>query len=461
VLQVARVRPFDTSTPEGRSLERYRRIVLSTAASVAGTAVMALVGLATVPIAVGYLGKEQYGLWAAVSSLVPWVALFDLGLVAGMVIAVSEAHGRDDREAARAYFSTGLFALAGMALLLAVALAVAVPLVPWGRLLEVPASIPPGTARAGVGVALGLAVLTLPLGLVPQVYAGYQKAYVATSFTALGSVLSLALLLAAVQLRGAFAAVVAAAGVAGILAGLASLGYLLLRQMPWLRPSPAAVSFRALRRLLASAVPLYLFQLGSLLVNQSQRPVLANRAGLSTVAEYDLLMRIFLLTTMLISVSTASFVPTFRESWERGELDWMRRGFWRLVGVRMAVATAVSAGLLLAGNLALRVWLRRGDFQFDGWAWATFAALILVAAWSSSFLELMTILDRIWPLVGVVLAQGVLTVALTWFLGPRHGVLGALGALALPAAALSGWILPALAWRTVASAESPPSGGAR
>ncbi len=103
--------PVDTATPEGRSRERYRRIFLSSAAGVAAMGVSALVGLASVPISLAYLGKEAYGLWAVAGSVAAWVALLDPGLVQGLVIAVSEAHGRDDHEAARAYFSTAFFAL--------------------------------------------------------------------------------------------------------------------------------------------------------------------------------------------------------------------------------------------------------------------------------------------------------------------------------------------------------------
>jgi O-antigen/teichoic acid export membrane protein len=454
VIRVARLTPFDDSTPEGRSLERYRRIVLSTTASLAGTAVTTLVGLAIVPLVINNLGKDMYGLWAAVFSLTPWVALLDLGMVAGMVVAIAEAHGRDDREAARSYFSTAFFALLSVAVLASLLVGGALAFAPWESILPMPAGLPRASIAAGVALVGVLACLSLPLALVPQVYAGYQKAYVATAYATAGSVLSLALLVAVVRLHGSPFAVFAAASGAGFATALASLAYL-SRRMPWMRPAPGLVSRRALRRLLGTATPLYLFQLGSLLVNQSQRPLLASQAGLGVTAEYDLLMRIYVLSLTLITVSSASFAPTFRESLERGEPEWMRRTFWRLVRLRMLAAAAVCIVLVAGGNLALRVWLRRQDFQFDTGAWLTLSALILVAVWSSSFFELLTILDRIWPQVAVVLVQGPVTVALTWYLGGRYGIQGALLALTVPSFALAGWIVPLLAWRLVRSRTAP------
>ena len=442
VRELARLRPFDTSTPEGRSRERYRRILLSSATGLAAMGVSALVGLASVPISLHYLGKEAYGLWAVVGSVAAWVAIFDLGLVQGLVIAVSEAHGREDREAARAYFSTAFFALVGVASIVAGSVALVTPLLPWARLFEVPASIPPGTAAAGFGVALALSALALPVALVPQAYAGFQRAYVASVFAMGGAVLSLGFLVVATRLGAPFAAVVAASGAATLLAGLASLAWLAGRQMPWMRPRWSAVSGKALRRLLSSAVPLYLFQLGALLVNQTQRPVLAHQAGLGIVAEYDVLIRIYVFASLLVTASTASVAPAFRESWERGERSWVRSAFWRLVSFRVAAGVVGCTVLVVFGNDLLGLWLGRPDFHFAPSVWLALSAYLVVAIWGTSFFELLTILDRIWVQVAVVLAQGIVTVALTWVLGGRFGVLGALAAVGLPTLVVSGGVMP-------------------
>jgi O-antigen/teichoic acid export membrane protein len=457
VLQVARLRPFDISTPEGRSQERYRRIVLSTGASIAGRVVATGVALVAVPLVVSYLGKEQYGLWAAILTLAPWVALFDLGLVNGHLNAIAEARGRDDPGAARTHLSTALVALTAIAVALAAAAALALPALPWSALLGAPASLAPGTVTWAVGAALWLFLAAMPLGLLVPFYTGEQRGYVGSSFLALGTLASLGLLAVAIRLGASLPWVTAAAASPATLAGLGALAYLLLRDDARLRPRARHATRASLRRQLATSVPLYLFQLGSLLVNQSQQLVLARNAGLATVAEYDLLSKAYLLCTGLITVSTASFAPTFRESVERGEADWMRRGFRRLVTLRVALAGGACLLLLGGGNLAFRVWLGRGDFQFAFATWAALCAYLLVAAWASSFLELMMVLDRIWPLVAVVLAQGALTVLLTALLGRHLGVLGATLGVAIPAAGLTGWLVPLLARPHLRAVRAAPS----
>jgi O-antigen/teichoic acid export membrane protein len=376
------------------------------------------------------------------------------------VVAIAEANGRDDRRGAQAYFSTAFFTLAAVALACAAVVVVGLAAAPWDALLPVPAGFSRGSVAAVAAVVAAFTLVSLPLGLVPQLLAGYQASYVSTAFTTLGSVLSLALVFAVTRLHGPLVAIVAASSAAGLASTVASLGYL-LRRSPWLRPAPALVSRAAFRRLFATAFPLYLFQLGSLLVNQTQRPVLAGRVGLATVTDYDLLLRVYGFAATLITVSSASVAPSFREAFERGEAGWMRRAFWHLVRVRLAAATAFCAILLVGGNLLLRLWLRSSDYQYGLSTWLILCVLVLASVWATSFLELMTMLDRIWPQVAVVITQGAATVLLTWWLGPRLGVRGGLLALTLPAVAFSAVMLPALSWRLVRKRASAAHSSAR
>src|SRR5215207_4315622 len=65
-----RVRPFDTTTPEGRSRERHRRVALTALARAMTRGLGILISLITVPLTIHYLGPERYGLWMTISSFI-------------------------------------------------------------------------------------------------------------------------------------------------------------------------------------------------------------------------------------------------------------------------------------------------------------------------------------------------------------------------------------------------------
>jgi O-antigen/teichoic acid export membrane protein len=445
-LRVARLRPFDTSTAAGRSDERYRRIVLSVGTSIVGRILISVASLLTIPLVIGHLGKEQYGLWAAINGFAPWIALVDLGITAALVNPLSEAHGRDDECAARGYLATALTMLFATAALVGLLVAVVFPHVDWATLFNASGTIPAGTVRLSSAIAIALFVATIPFGVVPQVFGAYQKSYVSSAIATAGALFALGLLVLGVRMDGSLPWLLAAQNGGGVIAGAGGLAYLLFRNMRSLRPLRGDVTKDSLRRILATSVPLYLFQIGGVLVNYSQQLIVAARVDLATVAEYDLLFKIYLVVMGLIALSTSSFAPTFREAFERGDLAWMRRSFWHLVRVRVAAAAAACFVILIGGNTLLRLWLHRTDFQFGLAVWLTLACLVLAVAWAASFLEFLTVLDKIWPLVLVAIGQGALTILLSWTLSPRMGVLGAMLAITVPAISISGWILPWLAW---------------
>ena len=69
------------------------------------SAVLKMVGLATslliVPITIGYLDKEVYGVWMTMTSVLFWIGTFDIGLGNGMRNYLTEAISKQDYSLAR------------------------------------------------------------------------------------------------------------------------------------------------------------------------------------------------------------------------------------------------------------------------------------------------------------------------------------------------------------------------
>ena len=52
------------------------------------------------------------------------------------------------------------------------------------------------------------------------------------------------------------------------------------------------------------------------------------RTSYSVVADYSLLVRLYGLLGSVIVMSTSSFFPAFREAYERGDRNWVRKNFF-------------------------------------------------------------------------------------------------------------------------------------
>lgn len=439
---VARFKPFATSSPEGRSMERHRRILLNTTSNFLARGFSLAVNLLVIRMVLGRLGKEEYGLWVAITAFVVWTTLLDFGILNGLVNAISEAYGKEDRDAVITYVSTAFFSLVLVSLVLGIGLGLAAGHIGWSAIFSTRGVVGAGKLRWSVIAALAPFIAGIPLSIVRQIYAGFQKTYVSNIFLTLAALLTLAAVKGALALGAGLPWLVLAAGVGAPLMSLLNLGYLLAFDMPWLKPRFSRISPAGMRRLLKSSMPLFLFQFGALLVNYSQPLLLAYLTSYAVVADYSLLLRLFGLLGSVIVLSTSSFFPAFREAYERGDRSWVRKNFVRVAAIRLVLAASLGLALVVAGNAVLRAWLGNDKVIFLWPVWLLLALLLVSSSWGTAFSDLLTIMDRIWIQVGFVLFNGVAVVALTVWLAPVMGVRGALLALGFAPALVWSWAGP-------------------
>lgn len=428
-----------------RTKLRVRNIAISTFSAFLTRGIGIVVGLATLPLLIAHLGKSDYGFWAVVTSITSWIFLFDFGIVNGLVNAVSEANGRDDPGLAHRYVSSAMSLLLTVTVILAALFAVALPLAPWSQLLGVTNSDGITGVTACVAAAFTPIILGFPFSIARQVWAGYQKAYLANIFAALGSILTLLLTLVGIWIKASLPLFIFLSSSGPLIASIAAAIYLFGVDMPHLRPRLALSDRPAIRRLTSISAPLFLIQLGALFVNGTQMLVLSHRAGLDITAEYSVLMRLYMAPFGLIVLGVSPFIPTFREAAERGDHRWVQRSFLAMYGLRMSAALVGALILVLFGNDILRLWLHENNFMFDTSVWAALALLFVAANHVTAFSDLLTIMDRLWWQVVLVGMNAVSTFALTFALAGKWGTFGAVVASVAFTALVLVWLLPLLA----------------
>ncbi len=444
-LSLIRLSPFDASTPEGRVKERYRRIALNTIASILARLATALAGIAVLPMLLNYLDKHLFGMWTTITASVTWFTLFDLGLVNGLVNVISEAYGKDDQEVARGYVSTTFIVLVLISSSMTIAALTLSPHINWRQIFAIGDSIDNESIRLVVlGASLPI-IIGMPLSIVRQIDAGYQNSYVGHIFSFLGSIVSVIAVYIAIDLKLDLHYITTLLIGIPILAAGINIAYLFKFDMPWLRPKLSSFGSVSLKRLLSISVPLFLFQIGALLVNQTQPIILAHRAGLTEVALYAVAIRIYQAFMSVIAMSTIAFVPSFREATERGDHSWVTVNFKRMLAIRLLLATLFSFVMIFFGNFMVEKWLGRTDIVFSLSLWIILAFLMLSSTWSTAYSDLLIIMDKIWIQVVLVSINGISILGLTYVLSPHFGISGAIIATTCFTVSVLTWILPMIA----------------
>ena len=357
VASVIRLRPFDTSSSEGRSLERLRRVALTALTAGGSQGVSMLVTLITVPLTLSYLGAERYGLWVTLSSIIAFLGFADLGMGNGLLNAVSEANGKDDRRLAQAYVSSAFFMLCSVAVFLALAWVIVYPHLSWTWFFNLSSAQAQVEAGPAITVFVVCFLANIPLGITQKIQMGYQEGFVTNLWQGLAGLLGLICVLAAIALRAGLPWLVfAMTGVPLLTTAMNGATYLMRRK--WLLPRRHAFNSVAARRIFRTGLLFFVLQLAVALGFQSDNIVIARLFGADMVTQYAIPMKLFMLVPMLVTFVLTPLWPAYGEAITRRDLPWVRRIFQRsLTG--SFVLNLIPAGLLvLFGQQIIQLWTK-------------------------------------------------------------------------------------------------------
>jgi O-antigen/teichoic acid export membrane protein len=337
---------------------RIGRAMMTSLSSLLVTAMTIGTGLVSVPLTVGYLGRERYGVWVTISSMLTWLAISDIGFGGNaMINALAEANGRDDHDSARELVSTGFFSLTVLAALLTAIFAISFPFVSWPSVFNYSSSDSLAhreLEQAVILAFLGFA-LVFPGGVVTAIFHGYQEGYLANCWAIVGQALSLACLVLVSRTRSGLPLLVLAYGGVRVLTTAASAGSLFWRR-PWLIPSLGSISARGFRRLIGLGGKYLIVQLSSLGMFQSQPMIITQLLGPSQVGIFSVTQRLVSLPSMLIASANNSLFPAYGEARARGDWGWIRRTFrWSLIASTLFALCTMGPVVLVARPL-IRIW---------------------------------------------------------------------------------------------------------
>jgi O-antigen/teichoic acid export membrane protein len=352
-----RLTPFDISTQEGRSKERYRRAALTTFASAGAMGASILITLLSVRLTVRYLGTERYGLWMTITSFLAMLSFADLGLGNGLLNAISEAHGRNDRDAARKSVSSAFFMLFGVAVLILLACVIAYPFVPWPRVFNVSSRLAVREAGPAMLVFASCFVLNLPLGVVQRVQMGYQKGFASSLWQVAGNLMGLGGLVLAIYLKkGLPWLVLAMSGgpvVAAIFNWIAEFGW----SSPRLLPKWSFFDHTIARKVLVLGMQFFLLQLAGALAFASDNIVVAQVLGSAAVTQYAVPMRLFAVLGSVVALFFAPLWPAYGEAVARGDIDWTKRTLVRSLWLTLLICGLMATVLVIFGKTIIHYWV--------------------------------------------------------------------------------------------------------
>lgn len=414
--------PHDITNAEGKSHERYRRILLTGGSTAVVKIFTVAINLITVPLTVNYLGAERYGLWMAISSVIALMGFADLGLGNGLLNAVSKANGRNSTKDAQVAVSSTFFLLLGISCFLFLIFISVFPLISWKDVFNVKSALAIQESGPTMMVLVVILLINMPLGIIQRVQDGYQEGYRFQLWLILGSMLSFVGLLICVYLKSGLTWLVLAYSGGQLIATILNGLYLFNRKRKYLRPSFKFFNLEIGKGLVRSGLIFFLLGLFTLLANTSDDIVITQTLSPSAVAGYEIVKKLFLFS-MFSQYIIQPLWPAFAEAMESGDIAWAKNTIKRALRLSIISAAVISLPLLIFGKQIVTIWVSAQ--YIPSWSLLLgFYVFVLLGNYGgvmSTFLNSGPLLQKQLIIVGLA---GISSVLLKIFFALNFGVSG-------------------------------------
>jgi O-antigen/teichoic acid export membrane protein len=417
-----------------------RRLTLSLIASYISRFASTLIQLIQVPLFLHFWAAPVFGEWMILNALPNYLSFSNAGFgnVAGNEMQMAESRG--DREGALRAFQSCWWLILGTLGAAGSLLVAALWLLPVGRLLRVHA-IAEQDARL-IAAYLGLAVL---LG---QVETLLQSAYKCVGRYSYGSALDTGLTLAAFAATmipvalgyGPRTAALVYAG--GSAAGTLVLAACVRHDIPWIRFGWQYASLAELRRQAAPALAFMSFPLGMALNLQGTLIAVGYALGPVAVVVFGTARTVSRVALQMAQMINFSFEPEFAASFARRNTGLLRTLHRRACQMALGLSSLLVVATIAVGPPLLHRWTQGKVPPSRGLLAVLLLVVVLYSLWSTSA-AMLTATNRHGRVAGIFLASTSVTVALTWVLAARFGLLGAAWSLLLSELLMAAYVLPA------------------
>ncbi len=343
-------------TLQNRAQERRNKIIKTAWSGLVARIVTIAVSLLMVPLAIHYLGKEQYGLWVAVSSLIAMLGFMDGGAGNAVINLVAHASGAKNHNLGN-IVSTAFFVLAALALTGCLLFLTVFPFVSWGKLLGVTEINPQSNLDRIVGI-VGLSFfLSMLLTLVGKIQRGLQEGNLDNFWTVVGSILSLLLVYIAIQKDAGLVGFVIAFLSGPLLAYLMSTIHYLFFRRKDLCPLPGKVDRSIAKNLFAVSGMFFVLQIAVIVQTQADNVIIANMLGIVAVTNYSICMKLFLMVPMLFNLLLTPLWPAYREAIAGSDMQWVKQIFVKSMYWALSLSIPAAVVLIIIGRKVLELWI--------------------------------------------------------------------------------------------------------
>lgn len=339
--------------------ERTKKIKVNVFQSFICKGLSIVLSLLIVPLTIGFVSAEQYGIWLTISSIVGWVGYFDLGLGHGLRNKYAEAKAKGDYKLMSELVSTTYVLITIIFTILFIIFLAVNKFINWNSFLGISQVCNVSLQKIMVTL-LGFFCLNMVLNALKSLLLGDQRTSMTSFLGVLEQLCSLILIFILTKKAepDLYYLVFVYSGAPCLVAILFSIFLYVPKNSLFhdIRPRIGNVRFSLSRTLLSLGGKFFIIQLSLLLIFQCVNIIISRNCGQIAVTQYNLSYKYFQILYMVSVIILTPYWSAFSDAYARNDHDWMNLAFTKLTRI-MVLSIPMLGGMLLIAPIFFKIWI--------------------------------------------------------------------------------------------------------
>jgi O-antigen/teichoic acid export membrane protein len=306
---------------EERSIEAKKNIMASFLIKGCSIAI----SLILVPLALNYVNPSQYGIWLTLSSMVAWMAFFDIGFTQGLRNKFAEAKAKGDLQLARIYVSTTYYYIGIIFIIIWVILLVANHFVNWAELLNLPAEQEREVSMLAI-IILSYFSFQFVFRIINTILIADQKPAKASFLDMLGQLISLVIIFLLTRLtKGSLIYLGLAYSIAPVLVLIIANILFFKTQYRVFAPTIKLAKREYAKDIMTLGIKFFVLQIANVVQYQTASFLIAHYFDTTQVTSYNIAYKYFSVLQMVFMIAISPLWSGTTDAYNSGDIKWIKK----------------------------------------------------------------------------------------------------------------------------------------
>lgn len=317
-----------------------------------------------VPLTIGYISSELYGVWLTLSSIMMWLQFMDIGFSQGMKNKVTEAIAKNEWGDAQAFVSTTYFMMVLIFIPLCIILEIVTPYINWSSLLNVNQLYNAEIIKT-VQVLVIFFCISMILNVFSSLVAAFQQVALSNAFNAVGQVLALVAIIFCVHfVKPSLVVLVFAISAMPVIVTFISSMILFNGRYKKVSPKITCIRISKVKELFSLGYKFFIINIQVVVLYQSTNFLISYLSSPLQVTAYNIAYKYLNLAMMISVMIFAPLWPAYTDAYTKGDYEWMSR-IWNKMYKVYVVTVVASIIMVFISPLVYKLWIgHRADIPF-------------------------------------------------------------------------------------------------